>query len=99
VDGRTDGGPDGGVRIIRCDVQVRLHEITRLMTTTRMEDLSQEQYDEVDIAIKLILELLQGTTNLGPRPKQIPMPREGGSITSIQAHVTRIRLGFGTKNK
>jgi ribosomal protein S27E len=67
------------------------------MTTTRMEGLSQEQYNKIDSATKLILELLQGTTTLGPR--QIPMPREGGSITPIQAHVTKTRLGFGSQRK
>ena len=27
------------------------------------------------------------------------MPRQGGSITSIQAHVTNARLGYGKTNK
>jgi hypothetical protein len=85
---------------MRRDVQVaRLHEIKSLMTTTKMEGLNQDQYDEVDITTKLILELLQGTTNPGPRPRQILMPKEGGSITPIQAHVTRTRLGFGSQKK
>ena len=36
---------------------------------------------------------------LAPRSIQIPMPREGGSITSIQAHVTNTRLRHGRPNK
>jgi hypothetical protein len=55
VDGRWDGGPDDDVRIMRRDVQVvGLYEIKILMTITRIEGLSQEQYDKVDIATKLI---------------------------------------------
>ena len=37
--------------------------------------------------------------DLAPRPIQIPMPREGGSITPIQAHMTNTRLGHGRPNK
>jgi hypothetical protein len=99
-DEEPDGRPNDGVQNVRRDVQVaRLHEITSLMTTTKMEDLSQEQYDKIDITTKLILDLLEGRTTQGPRPRQIPMPREGGSITPIQAHVTRTRLGFGSQKK
>jgi hypothetical protein len=100
LDEGLDGGPNNGVQIVRRDVQVPwLYEITSLMITIRMEGLSEEKYDKIDSATKLILELLQGTITLGPRPRQIPMPREGRSITSIQAHITRTRLGFGSQRK
>ena len=37
--------------------------------------------------------------DLAQRPIQIPMRREGGSITHIQAYVTNRRLGYGRQNK
>ena len=43
--------------------------------------------------------ILHGVVGLAPRPIQIPMPQEGGSITPIQAHVTNTRLGHGRPNK
>jgi hypothetical protein len=71
-DGEPDGIPNDGVQNVRRGVQVaRLHEITSLMTTTRMEDLSQEQYDKIDIATKLILDILEGRTTQGPRPSKL----------------------------
>jgi hypothetical protein len=95
---KTGWRTNDGVQNVRRDVQMaRLHEI--ISSITRIEGLSQEQYDKIDIAIKLFLELLEGTTTHGPRPRQIPMPREGGSITPIQAHVTRTRLSFGSQKK
>ena len=37
--------------------------------------------------------------DLAPRPIQIPMPKEGGSITPIQTHVTNTRLRHGRPNR
>ena len=46
-----------------------------------------------------ILAILHGVVDLAPRLIQIPMPRGGGSITPIQAHVTNTRFGHGRPNK
>ena len=90
----SDGAGDGGY-----DLKEKLLKISSLTTSVRMEALTVEQYETVNNAAKSILAILQGVVDLAPRPIQIPMPREGGSITPIQAHVTNTRLGHGRPNK
>jgi hypothetical protein len=59
VDDGPDGGINNGIQVVKHDVQVaKLHEITYLMTTTKMEVLTLEQYNMVDTTTKLLLELL-----------------------------------------
>ena len=57
------------------------------------------QSDQVNKVVDIILALLQGVVDFVPRPTQISMPKEGGSITPIQAHMTNTRLGHGRPNK
>ena len=90
----SDGVDDGGY-----DLKEKLLKISNLTTSVRMEALTVEQYEMVNNAAESILAILHGVVGLAPRPIQIPMPREGGSITPIQSHVTNTRLGHGRPNK
>ena len=92
--GPNDGAGDGGYVL-----REKLLKISSLTTLVRMEALTVEQYETVNNAAESILAILQGVVDLAPRPIQIPIPREGGSITPIQAHVTNTRLGHGRPNK
>ena len=90
----SDGAGDGGY-----DLKEKLLKISSLTTLVRMEALTVEQYETVNSAAESILAILHGVVDLAPRPIQIPMPWEGGSITPIQAHVTNTRLGHRRPNK
>ena len=94
-----NGGPSGGVDDGGYDLKEKLLKISNLTTSVRMEVLTVEQYETVNNATKSILAILHGVMGLAPRLIQIPIPREGGSITPIQAHVTNTRLGHGRPNK
>ena len=94
-----NGGPSDGVDDGGYDLKEKLSKISNLTTSVRMEALTVEQYETVNNAAESILAILHGVVGLAPRPIQIPMPWEGGSITPIQAHVKNTRLGHGRPNK
>ena len=94
-----NGGPSDGADDSRYDLKEKLLKISNLTTLVRMETLTVEQYETINNVAESILATLQGVVDLAPRPIQIPMPWEGGSITPIQAHVTNTRLGHGRPNK
>jgi hypothetical protein len=76
-----------------------LLQIARLTKTEKIEALTTQQYEIVNYAAQSFLTILQSTMDVGIRPSQIPMPREGATITLIQIHVTNTRLGHGRPKK
>lgn len=98
-DGPSDD-PSGGKDFVR-------KMILNISNMTASQNIMKEKYDALTIkqcevikkVVQMSLAVFQENIDLEPRPNRISLPKKGGSITLIQAHVTNTELGHGSHKK
>ena len=100
VDGQISREPVEGINVVEHDVLEEMFlKMTNMWLSRNKATLTREQCELLKIAGESFMTILDNAVELEPRPSRVPMPREGGSITPIQARVTNTRLGHGSQKK